>query len=77
MAETLRDLIQTTLDAKGWTLLVLAKRAKISPAGLRKLRDGRVDEARGPTVKRLATALGVDPARVRAACEASRAAAGK
>lgn len=75
MAETLRDLIKPILDAKGWTLLVLAKRAKMSPAGLRKLRDGQVEEARGPTVKALAKALGLDPARVRAAIEASRAAA--
>lgn len=76
MAETLSALLQPHLDAKGLTLGDFAAKAKVSPSGLRKLLRGEVTYVRGPTVLRLAKALGVDPARVRAACEASRAAAG-
>lgn len=76
-AETLDDLTKPILDEKGWTLGELAKRAKVSPSGLRKIMRGQVVEVRGPTVRDLAKALGVDAARVRAACEASRAAAEK
>lgn len=74
-AETLETLVRPILDEKGWTLGDLAEKAKISPSGLRKIMRGQVAEVRGPTVKDLAKALGVEPATVRAACEASRAAA--
>lgn len=75
MADTFPELVQRRLDEKGWTLGEFAKRAKVSPSGLRKLMRGEVDDARGPTVNRLAKALGLDPATVRAAISASRAAA--
>jgi predicted transcriptional regulator len=72
MAETLPVLVQTALDRKGLTFKAFAKRAKISPSGLRKLLRGQVEDARGPTVSKLAKALGLDAAVVRAAIEASR-----
>lgn len=72
-AETLDDL----LDAAGLPLSVFAKRAKIDPTSLLALRRGTVDRPRVATVTKLAAALKVDVARVRAACEASRAAAEK
>jgi DNA-binding Xre family transcriptional regulator len=74
---TLEALCRPILDAKGWTLEKLADKAKMSTSGLRRLMRGQVDVARGPTVNNLAKALGIEPATVRAACEASRAAAGK
>ncbi len=70
-AETLDDL----LDAVGLSVEVVAKRAKTSPRALLGLRRGAVERPRSTTVAKLAKALRVDPARVRAACEASRAAA--
>lgn len=70
-AKTLNDLI----DARGLSIGEVAKRAKIAPFSLKKLRNGLVANARPTTVSRLAKVLGVDPARVRAAIEASRAAA--
>lgn len=73
MTETLDSLVQSILDAKGWTLGQLATRAKISTAGLRLLRGGATVKPRGPTVRDLAKALGVPPDRVRAAIAASRA----
>ncbi len=68
-AETLDDL----LDAAGVPLTVLAKRAKMSARALLGLRNGEVARARVGTVSKLAKALKVGPARVRAAIEASRA----
>mgnify|MGYP002777802378 CR=1 FL=1 len=70
-AETLDDLI----DSAGIPLMDLAKRAKIDPKSLLSLRNGAIDRPRVGTIAKLAKALGVEPARVRAACEASRAAA--
>lgn len=72
-AETLDDL----LDAAGVPLTILAKRAKMSARALLGLRTGEVVRARVGTVAKLAKALHVDPARVRAAIECSRAAAEK
>lgn len=64
---TLEDLVRARLDAKGWTRAELAAKAKISEAGLRKLCRGLVADARGRTVNRLASALGITPEAVRAA----------
>lgn len=75
--ETLEALLRPVLDAKGLTLEAFAARAKISPSGLRKILRGQVLTVRGPTVNGIARVSGVDPARVRAAIEASRAAAEK
>lgn len=72
MAETLRDLWQPILDRRGWTIESLSDASGISVSGLRKLAGGSVRAARGPTVHKLAKALGVPPKRVRAAIEASR-----
>lgn len=70
-AETLQNLI----DAAGLSLGALAKKAKIDPRALWKLRNGKVADPRSTTVSKLAKALKVDAPRVRAAIEASRAAA--
>ena len=72
MPETIEDLVQARLDAKGWTLGQLAERSDISSSGLRKILRGQVTDARGPTVARIAKALGVAPSRVRKAIENSR-----
>jgi hypothetical protein len=69
--ETLDDLIY----AAGIPLTKLAGRAKIDPKTILSLRRGVWKDARVATIAKLARALGVDPARVRAACEASRRAA--
>ena len=69
--ETLDDLI----DAAGLPLMELAKRAKVDPKSILALRQGTVERARVSTVSKLAKALGTDTARVRAAIDASRAAA--
>ena len=68
----LPSLVKARLDSKGWTREVFAKRAGLSTSGLRKILRGQVREVSGPTVNGLAKALGVEPARVRAAIEASR-----
>jgi hypothetical protein len=73
----LLTLVKARCDEKGWTFEQAAKRAKISVPGLRKLCSGLVDDPRGPTVRGVATMLGIDTASVRAAIEASRAAAEK
>lgn len=67
-AETLDDLI----DASGLSLGETSTASGVSPRALLKLREGKVAKAQPRTVARLANALGVDPARVRAAIEASR-----
>lgn len=63
------------IDRKGLCFHDLAKLAGVTTAGLRKLRQGRVRVARVSTVAGLAKALGVSPAQIRDAIEASRAAA--
>lgn len=72
-AETLDDL----LYAVGLPLHVVQKQAKTSSRALLSLRKGEIASPRIGTIAKLAKALGVEPARVRAACEASRAAAQK
>lgn len=67
------ETIQELIDARGLSLGDLAKMAKLSLRALLKLRNGEVDSPRVTTVAQLAKALKVDPARVRAAIEASRA----
>lgn len=67
---TIDALVRSRLDEKGWTREVLAERVGISTSGLRKICRGQVTDARGPTVNRLAKALGITAARVRAAIEA-------
>ena len=76
MTSTLDDLVTARLDAMGWTRGTLAKRARMSESGLRNLCRGLVSDPRGTTIQPLAKALGVDPAVVRAAIAASRAAKG-
>ena len=71
--ETLDDLLYSV----GIPLHVIEKRAKTSSRALLALRKGETATPRIGTVAKIAKALGVDVARVRAACEASRAAAGK
>lgn len=71
--ETLRQLI----DNAGMSMAKLAKKARIDPKTLRGMRDGLWDTPRVESVARLAKVLGLEPTRVRAACEASRAAAEK
>lgn len=71
--ETLDDLL---LDC-GEGLTAFAKRAGIPPFTMRRLRHGEIETPRIVTLTKIAKALGVEPARVRAAIEASRAAAGK
>jgi len=66
--ETLDDL----LLANGEGLDAFAKRTGIPRFTLYRLREGKVETPRIDTVVRLAKALGVEPARVRAAIEASR-----
>lgn len=75
MAETFSDLLRARLDAKGWTREQFAKAAGVSASGLRKLERGGVTDARGPTVAKLAAALGLKPERVRKAIVASARAA--
>lgn len=70
-AETLDDLLYSV----GLPLHIVEKRAKTSSRALLALRKGEIATPRVGTVAKLAHALGVDPARVRAAIEASRAAA--
>jgi len=69
-AENLDDL----LDAVGLSIAVVAKRSGTSPRAILGLRRGEIARARATTVAKLAKALRVDPVRVRAAIEASRAA---
>lgn len=69
--ETLDDLLYSV----GLPLGVIEKRAKTSSRALLSLRKGEIRTPRIATITKLAKALGVDPARVRAAIEASRAAA--
>jgi transcriptional regulator with XRE-family HTH domain len=71
------ETLDALIDAAGVPLTTLAKRAKIDPTSLRMLRLGQVARPRVSTVAKLAAALKVDVARVRAACEASRDAAAK
>jgi len=75
MTSTLDDLVTARIDSKGWTRGELAKRAGMSESGLRNLCRGLVAHPRGTTISPLAKALGIDPAKVRAAIAASRAAA--
>ncbi|MBL8739164.1 MAG: helix-turn-helix domain-containing protein [Planctomycetes bacterium] len=71
--ETLDDL----LLAVGLPLNVVEKRAKTSSRALLSLRKGEIEKPRIGTIAKLAKALGVEPARVMAACQASRATAEK
>lgn len=71
--ETLNDLI----DARGLPVGEVAELSGVSERALLALRMGVVARARVATVAGLAKALGVEPARVRAAIEATRAAAGE
>jgi transcriptional regulator with XRE-family HTH domain len=73
--QTLDDLIATRL-AKGQTVTAWADANGIPRRTLSRMRQGKGEPHLG-TVVLLAQALGVDPARVRAAIAASRAAAGK
>ena len=66
-ATDLLSLVKARCDAKGWTLVQAAKRAKMSVAGLRKICSGIVADPRGPTIRGLATMLDADPSEVRAA----------
>ncbi len=66
-APTLRDL----LDAHGDTLQNVAKAARIGDRTLRVLAQGGARNPHARTVSGLSRALGVDPARVRAAIEGS------
>lgn len=70
-----RETLQELIDARGLALGELAKAAGMADSGLRKLLRGGVTVPRVATVAGLAKALGVTPARVRAAIEASRTAA--
>lgn len=67
--QTLQDLI----DSSGLSLGEVSERSGLAPHSIRKLRLGLVTTARSTTVSRLAHALRVPAARVRAAIEASRA----
>lgn len=71
--ETLDDLLAAVV-AEG-RLTDFAKGAGLSPWTLLRLRNGEGSRTHRGTVLGLAKALGVDPARVRAAIQASRAAA--
>jgi hypothetical protein len=71
-AETVDDLLADVV-ARG-ELTDFARKAGISPWTLLRLRTGEGVRTHRGTVLALAKALGVDPARVRSACEASRAA---
>jgi DNA-binding Xre family transcriptional regulator len=73
VSETLNDLIYRA----GIPVTELAKRVGIGARNLLALRNGTVTTPRVGTVAKLAKALRVSAKRVRAACEASRAAAGK
>lgn len=70
-AETLDDLLLHT----GETYDAFAERAGVTRRALLSLRLGQVENPRRATLLALAVALKVDVERVRAACEASRAAA--
>jgi DNA-binding Xre family transcriptional regulator len=72
-AETLDDLLADAIQSRATT--AFAARAGISPFTLLKLRSGQTSRVHLATINGIAKALGVDPARVRAAIEASRAAA--
>ena len=67
---TLNDLI----DRAAIGVTELATAAGVTPRALLNLREGRIARPRSQTVGRLAKALGVDAAAVRAAIAASRAA---
>lgn len=71
--ETLDDLLLSV----GLPMHVVERRAKTSSRALLALRKGEVRTPRIGTLAKLAKALGVDAARVRAACAASRDAASK
>lgn len=72
--ETLADLIAAKAPTE--TREQFAARSGVSPRQIRNLCSGSSGQRPfTPTVTKLANALGVDPARVRAAIEASRAAA--
>jgi predicted transcriptional regulator len=68
--ETLDDLLLNC--GQGYT--AFAKRAGIPPFTLRRLRSGDIATPRIATLTKLAKALDVSPARIRAAIAASRAA---
>lgn len=68
--ETLDDLLLNC--GQGYT--AFAKRVGIPPFTLRRLRSGDVTTPRIDTLTKLAKALDISPARIRAAIEASRAA---
>ena len=67
-----RETLQTLIDSAGLPVGDVAKRASLTPRALLRLRRGLVAVPRSTTVSKLAKALGVAPARVRAAIEASR-----
>ena len=69
--ETLDDLLLHCGDG----LTEFAKRAGIPAFTLYRLRRGEITTPRIATLRKLASALGTEPSIVRAACEASRAAA--
>lgn len=71
--ETLDDL----LLHQGEPITAFAKRAGVPAFTLLRLRKGEIETPRIATLTRLAAAFDVDVERIRAACEASRAAAGK
>ena len=67
-----RETLQDIIDAAGMPVGEVAKIASLTPRALLRLRKGLVAVPRSATVGKLAKALGVPPARVRAAIEASR-----
>lgn len=73
--ETIGDMLLPVITERRFTQWCAA--AGLRPHTVASLIDGKVDSPRRATVLALAKALGVDPARVRAAIEASRAAASK
>jgi predicted transcriptional regulator len=72
-----RDTLDDLLLRNGDGITAFAKNAGIPAFTLLRLRRGDIEAPRIATLTKLAKALGVDVARVRAACEASRDAASK
>ncbi len=74
MAETSDETLDDLLDAAGLPISVIARKAKMSARTILAMRKGEQARARVATVAKLAKVLGVTPAVLRAAIEASRAA---
>ncbi len=74
-AETLGDLLRSVIEDRRFS--AWCTEAGLRPQTVAKLIDGLVVKPQRATVLALAKGLGIDADRVRAACDASRAAAGK